>query len=92
MCSITRACFFDGTRARPYYDATHDMMLPGSTREDLSGLGDAAFFRFNAGAMRAQLSVLRENQLIMLDDGQATTEAATKACLTDLAASVLAAH
>jgi hypothetical protein len=91
---IDRGCFpSSAANARAYYDAPNlASMLPGYTREDLSGLGDAAYFQYSAQRGQGLLYVLQGNLLVFLRDDQATDAVATKTCLTALVGDVLAAH
>jgi hypothetical protein len=91
---IDRACFPSGAAiARAYYDTPNTAsMLPDYTREDLSGLGDAAYFQYSALRGQGLLYVLQGNLLVFLRDDEAMDAAVTKACLLALVGDVLAAH
>jgi hypothetical protein len=90
---IDRACFADAATARLYFDTSHDQpLIADTTMDEVSGLGDAAFFRFSAQGMRAQLNVLYGNRLAAVVNGEVTDGVAAKACMTALARDVLATH
>lgn len=91
---IDRGCFPSGAAtARAYYDTPNlASMLPDYTREDLSGLGDAAYFQYSPLRGQGLLYVLQGNLFVFLRDDQAPDATVTKACLLVLAGEVLAAH
>jgi len=89
---IGRLCTGSSARAREYYDIARPMEFPGFVAEDVTGLGDAAFFRYSEQTKRGQLYILSGNRFVYLYDNEATDKAGTQACLTGLVSAVLAAR
>jgi hypothetical protein len=85
---VTRACFFTGaTGARSEFDELSLVSGVGaSSKEDLTGLGDAASFAYAAGPpATARLEALAGNTVVELRDEEAGDLADTKACLQTIA-------
>ena len=89
---IDRICATVAGDAEILYGAEHQEPLTlDFVREEIGGLGDAAFINTSAQTMRAQLFLRRANTNINLQDYEAADAASVKACLTTLAADLLVA-
>lgn len=83
-------CFDGGAAtAKVFYDGEHNVTLFGDqTLEDLTGVGDKAFFRFSATLMQGEVYVLKGNQIGQAHFNEAAS-AAVKQCLINLALATL---
>ncbi|HEX4406950.1 MAG TPA: hypothetical protein VH560_19060 [Polyangia bacterium] len=63
-----------------------------TTQEDVTGVGDSAFFRYADGSSEGDLYVVKENLSIAIYDYEGTGAPSTEACLTTIARAVLSAN
>jgi hypothetical protein len=91
---VSQACYKEGARlAKILYNQEHDSpQEPITTQEDLSGVGDSAFYRYTEARTEGALYVLKGNLLVSMSDYAGTGSDATKLCMTTIAQQVLAAN
>lgn len=91
---IARDCFFDGPAAmQDYYDLLHDKPLEAEQSiEELDGIGEGAFIRYDDAEGTAKLYTKRDSVLVTLTGFNVVDHGDSKSGLADLALVVLKLH